>query len=171
GVCLSREGVTNNPAKTAPILLWPTPTTASEVLSFLSTLSYFRPSMHCFAEEAELLYRLTRGIHRETEQWDKSQERTFAKLKGMLTSAPARKPPKHGQLFIVRVNACKIGFGAFLAQEHTEIAPDGSTIKKLHPIAFASRLNHPSEHHQHSFVLELAAAKYALEQFRKYILG
>ncbi|KIJ51902.1 hypothetical protein M422DRAFT_143677, partial [Sphaerobolus stellatus SS14] len=163
GICLSKQGVINDPAKIAPILLWPTPTTACEVLLFLSMLSYFRPSMHNFANEAKPLYRLT------CKQWDEAHGKTFTKLKGMLTSTPARNPPAHGQPFIVGVNACKIGFSAFLAQEHTEVQQDGSLVKKLHPIAFASRLNRPTKHHWHSFVLELAAVKYALEQFRKYI--
>ncbi|KIJ35688.1 hypothetical protein M422DRAFT_147257, partial [Sphaerobolus stellatus SS14] len=85
GVTLSKQGVTLDPAKMAPILQWSTPKTAMEVLSFLSTVSYFRPSMHLFASAAESLYRLTRGM---AHKWDATHEKAFTTLTSMVTTAP-----------------------------------------------------------------------------------
>jgi len=191
GVQLSSRGMLPNPAKVAAILQWRTPSTALEVLSFLSTINFFRPSLHNFAIESKLLYATIRGIPREpaprrrkarkgaykdslaatiiTPQWTPEHDRTFALIKTMLTTAPCLRAPDHTRPFLVGADACKEGFGAFLCQHHPITAPDGTTQQVLHPIAFASRLNHKSERHLHSFALELAAIKFALEQFRKYI--
>jgi len=192
-VVLSKEGVSLDSSKVATILRWPTPTTALGTLSFLSSISYFRPSLHNFAITAEPLYELVRGIEREksphgvkarsksyklaltntsvTGKWTEHHDRVFATLKAMLTTAPARRPPKYDREFIVGADACKEGYGAFLCQWHDDAQPNSPPKRVLHPVAFASRRTHPSEQHNHSFVQELAGLKFALEQFCKYILG
>jgi len=193
GVVLSKAGVSLDSAKAAAILRWPSPTTASGTLSFLSSINFFRPSLHNFAMVAEPLYALTRGIERErmphgakatpkayklalmntsvTDKWTSHHERAFATLKAMVTTAPARRPPKYDREFIIGADACKDGYGAFCCQWHNDLQPDGTLKHTLHPVAFASRRTHPTERHAHSFVQELAGLKFALEQFSKYIMG
>jgi len=104
-------------------------------------------------------------------KWTDNHERTFAILKSMLTTAPTRRAPKYDHEFVVGADACKYGYGAFLAQWHTDPTPGSPTRRTLHPVAFASRRTHPSEQHAHSFVQELAGLKFALEKFSKYIMG
>ena len=193
GVVLSKAGVSLDPSKVATILQWQTPSTALGTLSFLSSASFFRPSIHNFAITAEPLYELVRGIDREktphgvknhsksyktaltntliTEKWSNRHDHAFALLKAGLTTAPARRPPKYDREFIVGADACKDGYSAFLCQWHEDPQPGGTSKRALHAVAFASRRTHPTERHAHSFVLELAGLKFALEQFNKFIAG
>jgi len=56
GVQLSAKGVSPDPNKVAKILQWQTPSTAMEVLSSLSTMSFFHPCLDNFTVKSKLLY-------------------------------------------------------------------------------------------------------------------
>ena len=58
-----------------------------------------------------------------------------------------------------------------LVQGFTETRPGGKVIKKLHPIAYASKRTSESESHYKPFLLEFAALKFTLDKFDSIIWG
>lgn len=113
GVTLSSKGITLDREKVGSILSWPTPTSAHQLLDFLSSMSYFRNATHRFAEIAEPLYALVGVVKVQKESkrgdyktalltsdisalWQPPQEKAFARLKASLTSAPTLKPFTRG---------------------------------------------------------------------------
>lgn len=93
-------------------------------------------------------------------------------LKQALTSEPVlRASVFDGRTFIVTSDGCKDGFGAMLAQWFTETKPGGQTVRKLHPIAFASKCTSTAESRYKPFLLEFAVLKFALDKFSSIIWG
>lgn len=188
GMTLSKRGVTVGHHKVSSILVWPTPTSARELLSFLSTASFFRPCIPAFAEIAEPLYSLIRSVRVPesakkgayklalqtapiSHLWTLEHEKAFACLKTSLTTVPVLHPHFPGELFVIGTDASRVGVAAFLAQWHHAPSASDPAKKVLFPIHFASKLVPKSLCNAHSFILELAAVKFALEHFHKFCWG
>lgn len=104
--------------------------------------------------------------------WTVQHIQAFLALKQVLISEPVLQQPKwDGTPFIVTSDGCKEGFGAVLTQVFTTTLPNGHTVTKCHPIAFASKCTSRSEANHKPFLLEFAALKYALDQFSDIIWG
>lgn len=92
--------------------------------------------------------------------------RSFADLKGKLTSSPVLAYADFTLPFILEVDASLSGLGAVLSQNQGG---------KIRPIAFASRGLRPTERNManySSMKLEFLALKWAMsEKFREYLLG
>ena len=89
-----------------------------------------------------------------------------------MTSEPVLKGPKwDGTPFIVTTDGCKDVFGAVLAQRFETTLPSGKVVKRLHPIAFASKRTLRTEEKYKPFLLEFAALKFGLDKFSDTIWG
>ncbi len=105
-------------------------------------------------------------------RWSQRHDRAFLQLKKVLTSEPVlRCPSWDGRPFIVTSDGCKEGFGAVLTQRFDTTLPSGTTVTRLHPIAFASKRTSRSEENYKPFLLEFAALKYALDKFSDIVWG
>lgn len=58
-----------------------------------------------------------------------------------------------------------------LFQWHNTVLPNGSTVRRLHPVAFASKCCSPAEGRYKPFLLEFAGAKFSLDKFDDIIYG
>lgn len=176
GHVVSAEGVATDPEKTKAVREWPTPTTVRDVRSFLGFASYYRRFVPKFAQAAGPLHKLVAdlgsgGSNKSTKKpiqgrWTEECQRSFEKLKNLLTSAPILAYPDYNQPFILETDASNEGLGAVLSQEQ-----DG----KVKVIGYASRGLRGGEHNMDNYSsrkLELLAVKWAIcEKFREYLMG
>ncbi|KRY17737.1 Retrovirus-related Pol polyprotein from transposon 17.6 [Trichinella patagoniensis] len=110
GHIVSRDGVRTDPSKTEKVASWPTPTSTSEVRTFLGFASYYR---------------------RFVKSWSNEAEEAFQRLKRALTTGQILAFPRFDIPFIIDTDASETGIGAVLSQKHD---PEGERV-----IAYASR--------------------------------
>ncbi|KRX12640.1 Retrovirus-related Pol polyprotein from transposon [Trichinella nelsoni] len=65
---VSRDGVRTDPSKTEKVASWSTPTSTSEVRTFLGIASYYRRFVKSFASIARPLHRLTEQGHTDASE-------------------------------------------------------------------------------------------------------
>ena len=95
--------------------------------------------------------------------WEPDHEKEFNDLKSAIVSPNAMLyHPDWQRPFEVHTDASKRGVGAMLVQE---------VAGKLRPVRFASRVFSDTESGWHTMQMELFGVKWALEQFRPYVLG
>ncbi|XP_060719718.1 retrovirus-related Pol polyprotein from transposon 412 [Tachysurus vachellii] len=176
GHVVSSHGVATDPSKIEVVAQWRTPTSVSEVRSFLGFASYYRRFVEGFAKMAAPLHKLVvelagnrsrkRGEQCFVSAWTESCQRSFEALKGKLTTAPVLAYADFSLPFVLEVDASYSGLGAVLSQEQGG---------KVRPIAYASRSLRPTERNMSNYSsmkLEFLALKWAMtEKFREYSLG
>lgn len=176
GHVVSSQGVSTDPSKIEVVSQWRTPTSLSELRSFLGFASYYRRFVEGFAKLAAPLHKLVAELaggktkkRREVSfngAWDEICQDSFEALKRKLTSAPVLAYADFTLPFILEVDASFSGLGAVLSQEQ------GGTVR---PIAYASRSLRPTERNMNNYSsmkLEFLALKWAMaEKFREYLLG
>ena len=181
GQIVGAKGVSPDPAKVLAIVNWPRPTTALQLLSFVSTCGFFRSMIKDFSSIAAPLsdlYRVTdrsnttKGSYKKalttlslTDKWQPIHDEAMKKLKTALATFPVIRDPQYTTPptpFHIVVDASGTGFGAELYQE----------VGGVHKtIMFASKKTSPAESRRHSYVLELTALKWSLDKFDEYIHG
>ncbi|XP_026223394.1 uncharacterized mitochondrial protein AtMg00860-like [Anabas testudineus] len=114
GHVVSAHGVSTDPAKVSAVRDWPTPTTASELRSFLGLASYYRRFVRGFATIAGPLHRLTEKGKRF--EWSSACTTAFQQLKAALADALVLALPDPQQPFILDTDASNVGVGAVLSQ-------------------------------------------------------
>ncbi|KAG8926440.1 hypothetical protein FRC01_008858 [Tulasnella sp. 417] len=194
GAKLSGSGVGHNSKKIEAVLNWPIPGNALELLGFLGLTNTYRRLIPGYASIAAPLTDLTREVKPEkpkqgqrlrrgaykaalrkeqlTFKWGRDQERAFVALKCLVTSDQVMRPAVYdGRPFRVTSDASKVGFGAVLEQEYAVSGSDSKSKQYWHPIAFASKRTSRSEEKYTPFLLEFAALKFALDEFRPFIWG
>ena len=139
----------------------PKPQNQTDIKRFLGLTGYFRdyiPNMH---ERTKHLRNLLRkGI---PFKWDSCHEHEFNDLKSLIVSPDAMLyHPDWSKPFEIHTDASKRGVGAMLAQQINQ---------ELKPVRFASHAFSEIESRWHTMQMELFAVKWALEQFRPYVLG
>ena len=171
---ISADGVSLESGKVECVQNWPTPTTTTELCSFLGFASYYRRFISGFARIAGPLHDLVSdGAKRSKKKaadvsrlWDLKHQEAFDSLKEAMTTAPVLGYADYTKPFILETDASHDGLSAILSQEQ-----DG----KLRVLAFASRRLRPSEKNSSlysSMKLEFLAMKWAItDKFRHYLLG
>ena len=189
GARVGPGGVQPDNTKLTAVVNWCEPTDLLNLSRFLGLTGYFRDLVKGYAKIAQPLTDLVRGaaIPRDSGKaayraalqriklpnvWGSAQQTAFLNLKKALTSEPVLKAPHFdGTPFIVTSDGCQEGFGGMLAQRFEETRPGGKTIRKLHPIAFASKRTSVAEARYKPFLLEFAALKFAMDKFDSIIWG
>ena len=171
---ISADGVSLESGKVECVQNWPTPTTTTELCSFLGFASYYRRFISGFARIAGPLHDLVSdGAKRSKKKaadvsrlWGPKHQEAFDSLKEAMTTAPVLGYADYTKPFILETDASHDGLSAILSQEQ-----DG----KLRVLAFASRRLRPSEKNSSlysSMKLEFLAMKWAItDKFRHYLLG
>ena len=160
GHVISEEGVETDPAKIKSIQDWTTPTTVTEVRSFMGLCSYYRRFIKGFAAIATPLHRLTQK--NKTFVWSKECQEAFEHLKSALASAPVLTHPDFTEPFILDTDACDQGIGAVLCQSHCGVEQ---------VIAYGSRTLSKSEKKYCVTRKELLAVVHFIKTFRPYLYG
>ena len=114
GHVVSSDGVATDPAKVETVENRPTPTSKSDVRSFLGLASYYRKYIAGFAHIAYPLNRLT---DKKSEfHWTEQCQEAFDQLKGLLTRAPILAHPNYNGQFLLDTDASGVGIGGVLSQ-------------------------------------------------------
>ena len=120
GFVVSKEGLKVDEEKVKAIHEWPTPTTMTQVRSFLGLAGFYRRFVRDFSTIAHPLTELTKknvAFH-----WGEAQEEAFQGLKDKLTHAPLLILPDFTNTFEIECDASGIGLGGVLMQGGRPIA-------------------------------------------------
>ena len=189
GAQVGPQGVTPDTAKLTAIVDWPIPDDASHLEGFLGLTSYFRDLIKGYARVEAPLRNVLRQVnipagtkkhayqrlmkaYKLGEVWTAEHTKTFMALKSKLISEPVLSAPQYdGTPFILTTDGSTDAFAGVLSQKVTTSLPGGKVVKRLHPIAFASKRTSPAEEKYKPFLLEFAALKYSLDKFSDIIYG
>ncbi|GFY54107.1 retrovirus-related Pol polyprotein from transposon 297 [Trichonephila inaurata madagascariensis] len=91
---------------------FPSPTTKTQMRSFLGIVGYYAHYIPNYSEIASPLTDALKGkIKRESITWDEGCEKAFTELKGKLFSKPILFAPDFSNDFILQTDASDIGAG------------------------------------------------------------
>src|SRR5438105_11867909 len=156
GHILSAKGVAVDPSKVQEVLDWKSPTSVTEIRSFLGLVGYYRRFIQDFSKIAKPMIKL---LQKEAKFiWTSDCEAAFQKQKTLLTTTPVLTQPNVTKPFDVYCDALGTSLGCVLMQ-------------KGKVVAYASRQWRKHEEHCATHNLELAAVVHALKIWRHYLLG
>lgn len=160
GHVISGEGIKTDPQKTTDVQNWPTPTSVTEVRSFIGLCSYYRQFVKNFSTVAKPLFKLTeKGVKFV---WTAEHTATFEALKELLCKSPTLSFPQIDQPFILDTDASNHGLGAVLSQIQ------GGEEKV---IAYYSCTLNPAQRNYCTTRKELLAVIKGTKHFHHYLYG
>ena len=117
GHIVSAQGVSLDPAKTAPLdeMLLTQPGSVKQIRTFLGLASYFRAYVKGYATLVELLTRMTKK-GTSLNCWGTDQFEAVSSIKRILSSPPILAFPDFDQPFHLATDASDVGIGAILRQ-------------------------------------------------------
>ncbi|KAD5802564.1 hypothetical protein E3N88_13924 [Mikania micrantha] len=154
GHVINKDGIHVDPAKIEAIKNWTTPSTPTEIRSFLGLAGYYRRFISNFSKIALPLTTLTQKS--QAFIWGQKQEDAFQLLKQKLCNSPILSLPEGSDDFIVYCDASNLGLGCVLMQRDKVIA-------------YASRQLKVHEKNYTTHDLELGAVVFALKIWRHYL--
>lgn len=154
GYVVTPEGIEVDSSKIDAIREWPTPTTVTQIRSFLGLAGFYRRFVRDFSPIAAPLHELTT---KDTPFiWGDAQEVAFCTLKDKLTHAPVLQLPDFTKIFELECDASGIGLGAVLLQEGKPVA------------YFSEKLSGPSLRYS-TYDKELYALVRTLQTWQHYL--
>ncbi|WVZ63902.1 hypothetical protein U9M48_013496 [Paspalum notatum var. saurae] len=154
GYIVTPQGIEVDETKIDAIRSWPTPTTITQVGSFLGLAGFYRHFVKDFSTIAAPLNELTKkGM---TFHWGPAQEQAFNTLKDKLTHTPLLELPDFGKTFELECDVSGIGIRGVLLQEGKPVA------------YFSEKLNGPSQNYS-TYDKELYALVRVLEIWQHYL--
>jgi hypothetical protein len=160
GYVITKEGLETDPAKIEKVKNFPTPTTVTQIKSFIGIASYYRRFINNFAAIARPLHNLTK---KGQNTWNQESLEAFNKLKDALTKTPVLTRPDFDKPFVLVTDASGVGLGGVLSQ----LDENGHE----HPIQYISRGLRGPELNYGVSKLEGLAIIWAVKIFRPYLLG
>lgn len=166
GHVVSAAGIRPDPGKVEQVRNWPTPTSISDVRSFLGLCSYYRRFIRGFSTIAAPLNRLLEKSSKF--EWNDDCKSALEQLKNVLVSDNVMAYPDDHGMFILDADASSSGIGAVLSQ----IQWDDVTQREVErPVAFASRTLTKTQRRYCTTRRELLAIVSFVRHFRHYLLG
>ena len=168
GHVISAEGVATDENKIEAIKNWPTPTTVTDVRSFLGFMGYYCRFIPKYVQVACPLHDLTSGENvgkkKAAIKWDSRCQQAFDDLKTLCTTAPILAYANFTKPFKLHTDACGTGLGAVLYQTRED---DTEAVK-----AYASRSLNKAESHYPAHKLEFLTLKWVVvKKFHEYLYG
>ena len=160
GHVISAEGVRVDPRKIDSVRDWGTPTTVTQVRSFLGLASYYRRFVEHFAAIAAPLHAVTGATTQFV--WGESQQNAFDELKRRLAAATVLDYPDRETDVILTPDFVGDGIGATLSQRTEQ----GERV-----VAYASSVMIPSQRKYCATRKELLALVTFLRHFRPHLYG
>ena len=166
GHVVSESGIKPDPEKVRRVQEWPTPTSITDVRSFLGLCSYYRRFIRGFSTIAAPLNKLLEKSSRF--KWDEECQASFDTLKQTLVSDHVMAYPNNDGIFILDTDASATGIGAVLSQ----LQWDETSQKEVErPVAFASRSLTRTQRRYCTTRRELLAVVCFVRHFRHFLLG
>jgi len=128
GYIIDEQGVHVDPAKIQVIRDWPSPTTLTELRSFLGLANFYRRFVLGFSHITWPLSQVTKGGVKANFFWSESQQKAFIELKDRLCTAPVLALPDLQQPFEVETDASDYAIGAVLTQHGHPVASHSETL-------------------------------------------
>ncbi|GJT12297.1 putative reverse transcriptase domain-containing protein [Tanacetum coccineum] len=153
---VNQSGIHVDPSKIEAVKNWKSPTTPSEVRSFLGLASYYMRFIANFSKIAKPLTSLTQKNQKY--EWGEKEEVAFQTLKNNMCDAPILSLLDRIEDFVVYYDASNQGLGCVL-------------MKRGKVIAYASRQLKIHEKNYTTHDLELGAVVFALKTWRHYLYG
>ena len=114
------KGVAVDPSKVQEVLEWKTPTSVTQIRSFLGLAGYYGRFIQDFSKIAKPM---TKILQKEAKfNWTTDYEAAFQQLKTLLTTAPVLTQPNVTKPFDVYCDASGTGLGCVLMQEGKVVA-------------------------------------------------
>ncbi|XP_024310338.1 uncharacterized protein LOC112268650, partial [Brachypodium distachyon] len=154
GYVVTPQGIEVDKAKIDAIQSWPTPTTVTQVRSFLGLAGFYCRFVKDFSTLAAPLNELTKKDVPYV--WGAAQEEAFLILKDKLTHAPLLQLPDFNKTFELECDASGIGLGGVLLQDGKPVA------------YFSEKLSGPSLNYS-TYDKELYALVRTLETWQHYL--
>jgi hypothetical protein len=161
GFIVTRQGICADPARITTITEWPTPTSITELQSFLGFANFYRRFIANYAAETAALTDLLKG--KQEFLWSKEACASFKKLKERFTSAPILRHFDVTRKIRIETDASAFAVSGILSQLFED--------NKWHPVAFVSRKLQSAELNYEVYDLELLAIVYSFKQWRHYLEG
>ena len=114
GHIVSAQGVEVDPSKIDRIVDWPTPTSLTQLRSFVGLCAYYRRYVPDFSNICKPLFILTQKG--QPFVWGPAQQGAMDAMKELLTTAPILGYPKQDAPFVLDCDASNSGVGAVLSQ-------------------------------------------------------
>jgi hypothetical protein len=131
GYIIDQLGVHVDPAKIQVIRDWTTPTTLTDLQSFLGLANFYHRFMLGFSHIAWALSQITRVGGKETFVWGQSQQQVFNDLKKHLCSTLVLSLPYLQQPFEIETNSSDYVVGVILTQHNHPVAYQMLSISTL----------------------------------------
>ena len=122
GYIIDEKGVHVDPSKIQVIQDWPSPTTLTELRSFLGLANFYRRFVLGFSHITWPLSQVTKGGAKAKFFWSESQHKAFIELKHRLCSAPVLTLLDLQQPFEIETDASDYAIGAVLTQHGHAVA-------------------------------------------------
>jgi hypothetical protein len=128
GYVVTPQGIEVDEAKIEAIKSWPTPTTLTQLQSFLGLVGFYRRFMRDFSSIAAPLNDLMKkGV---LFHWGAAQGQAFHTLIDKLTHAPLLQLSDFGKTFELKCDASGIGIGGILLQEGKPVTYFSENLSK-----------------------------------------
>eukprot|EP00253_Pinus_taeda_P027714 PITA_27714 len=156
GHVITKDGIAVDPEKIKAIMEWPVPKYVADVQSFMGLAGYYRRFVEGFSKVAFPITSLQKKG--KLFHWTPNCQKSFKKLKHLLTTAPILSIANPNKDYVVCTDASKEGLGGVLMQEGRVISYESRKLK---------------EHEQKysAYDLELAVVIHALKMWRHYLMG
>ncbi len=160
GFIVGRKGIQMDPAKVKGITKLPSPTTVTELRSFLGMCNFYRKFLENFSTISD---RLTHLLKKNSEwNWTEECQETFEKIKKLLLEAPILACPDFKNKFILTTDASNVGIGSVLSQDFNGVE---------RPVCFISRKLNEHEFNYATTHKECLAVVWSIDEFRHYLEG
>ena len=131
GYIIDQHGVHVDPTKIQVIHDWPSPTTLTELCSFLGLANFYRRFMLGFSHIAWAISQITIGGGKETFVWGMSQQQSFDELKKKLFSSLVISLPDLEHPFAIEKDASDYVVGIILTQHDHPMAYHSETLSNV----------------------------------------
>eukprot|EP00253_Pinus_taeda_P009573 PITA_09573 len=158
GYIIDEKGVHVDLAKIQVIRDWPSPTTLTELRSFLGLANFYHTFALGFSHISWPLSQVTKGGVKAKFFWSDSQQKAFIELKYRLYMAPVLTLPYLEQPFEVETDASDYAIGAVLTQHG-------------HPMAYHSETLSYIVQKYPTYDKEMYSIMQDCQQWKHYILG
>ena len=168
GHIVSAAGIETDPKKIEEVRNWTTPTTVTDVQSFLGFTNHYCRLIKGYAKVANPLNALVLGDNaikkKAAVNWTDECQTAFEKLKNLCTDTPILACANYKKPFQLQTDASDLGLGAVLCQK------DDEGQQRL--IAYAGRSLSHTEQNYPAHKLEFLVLKWAItDRFHKYLYG